>query len=118
MTYIYKAIGPFDYKVFGQQKAFIKRSVEFVIRNENAEVQEIFVLSKLITYQNSIVSILNYLFNLPHKDPKGSFISFNTLDKNEDGQLLMEFMPEEIGNLTMWQNIIKQKSIKTNQICI
>ena len=48
-SYIYfilKAIGPFDFKVFGPQKAFVKRTVEFIIRNENVQVQEIFVLSK------------------------------------------------------------------------
>jgi len=45
-VFILTAIGPFDFKVFGPQKAFVKRTVEFLIRNENVQVQEIFVLSK------------------------------------------------------------------------
>ena len=41
------AIGPYDFKVFGPQKAFVKRNVDFLIRNESVEIEEIYVLSKI-----------------------------------------------------------------------
>ena len=40
------AIGPFDFKVYGSQKAFLNRPTEFVIRNENSQIQEILIISK------------------------------------------------------------------------
>jgi hypothetical protein len=39
-------IGLYDFKVFGPQKAFVKRNVDFLIRNESVEIEEIYVLSK------------------------------------------------------------------------
>ncbi len=39
------AIGPFDFKVFGKKEAFVNRPIEFLIRNENAHINEIIILS-------------------------------------------------------------------------
>ncbi|CAF0909271.1 unnamed protein product, partial [Brachionus calyciflorus] len=68
------AIGPFNIKVFGNQKGYINKPIEFIIRNENVTIQEILILN-----------------------PNGNSSSCDILDKQLEGHLSLEFLPDTLG---------------------
>jgi hypothetical protein len=39
-----KVIGPFNLKVYGYEKGFLNRPVEFMIKNENALIEEVIII--------------------------------------------------------------------------
>jgi hypothetical protein len=88
------AIGPFDFKVYGSQKAFLNRPTEFVIRNENSQIQEILIISKIFFWLLFQLLQIKSLFS---KDPKGELTSCDIFGKQIDGNLSLEYQPEEIG---------------------
>jgi len=43
------------------------------------------------------ISLNNKTMKHIKKGPKGTFVSFSTFEKNDEGSLVLEFKPEEIG---------------------
>ena len=42
-----KVIGPFNIKVYGYEKGFLNRPVEFMIKNENVIIEEVIIIGMI-----------------------------------------------------------------------
>ena len=69
-----QVVGPYDFKVYGSQKAFANRPTEFFIRSEKIQIEEILII-----------------------DPNGSYLSCSPAENQNEENLTIEFQPKEIG---------------------